>query len=275
MDATGPLAAVLSAVAGVAGVAGVADPLPPPVDSQVDYQIGVAYAPPPGTTVVVRDWFSAEPLDAGYSICYVNAFQTEDEDAAVDRPDERSNWPQELVLTALGDDPQWGGEYLVDISTRAKRAMALEHVRPMVDTCRDKGFDAVEYDNLDSWMRFDGTEVAGRVPFGRADAVAYAEQLTDHAHSVGLAVGQKNAIELGVDESLDVIGFDFAVVEECGAYDECEDYVEVFGDHLLVVEYTDEGFATACDSVGPEVSVVRRDVLVTGPGTDSYVYDSC
>ena len=42
-----------------------------------------------------------------------------------------------------------------------------------------------------------------------------------------------------------------------------------------IIEYTDEGFAVACDSVGDGVSVVLRDVLVTAPGSDTYMYDSC
>ena len=54
-----------------------------------------------------------------YSICYVNAFQTQDDEAGVKRPDERSAWPADLVLSELGDDPNWGGEYLVDIGDAA------------------------------------------------------------------------------------------------------------------------------------------------------------
>jgi hypothetical protein len=44
----------------------------------------------------------------------------------------------------------------------------------MVDACAAKGFQAVEFDNLDSWTRFDGTDLEGQVPFGRDEAVAYA-----------------------------------------------------------------------------------------------------
>ena len=86
----------------------------------------------------------------------------------------------------------------------------------MIETCARKGFDAVEFDNLDSWTRFDGTDRAGAVPFDEDDAVAYAARLTAIAHALGLAVGQKNTPQLDASTSLDVIGFDFAVVEECG-----------------------------------------------------------
>ena len=256
-------------------VAAAAAIVSPPVDGQFDYQIGGDYLPPAEVVVVSRDWFSGEPLVGGYSICYVNAFQTQSDEDGVDRPDERSNWPSGLVLSELGDDPNWGGEYLVDISTAAKQGAALVHLQPMIDTCVAKGFQAVEFDNLDSWTRFDGTGLEGAVPYGQNEAAAFAELLVDYTHDVGLAVGQKNAPQLGAEISLRLIGFDFAIAEECGFYDECEAYTDVFGDDVIVIEYTDAGFSVACESVGQSVSVVLRDVDVTTPETATYVYDSC
>ena len=91
---------------------------PPPANAEFDYQIGGDYPLPEGVTVVSRDWFSGDPApDPAYSICYVNAFQTQANEPGVDRPDERSQLAESLVLTELGDDPHWGGEYLVDIRT--------------------------------------------------------------------------------------------------------------------------------------------------------------
>ncbi len=78
---------------------------PPPADAKFDYQIGGDYPPPRGVGVVSRDWFSGAALAGTYSICYVNAFQTQDDEAGVERPDERSAWPRDLVLRELGDDP--------------------------------------------------------------------------------------------------------------------------------------------------------------------------
>ena len=117
---------------------------------------------PAGVAVVTRDWFAGAPLARGYSICYVNAFQTQPDEPDVDRPDETSNWPSASVLRRLGDDPNWPGEYLVDIGTPTGRLAAAEHVRPMVETCARKGFAAVEFDNLDSWTRFDEHRSSGR-----------------------------------------------------------------------------------------------------------------
>ncbi|GAB3597482.1 endo alpha-1,4 polygalactosaminidase [Angustibacter peucedani] len=246
-----------------------------PADATFDYQIGSAYRPRAGVDVVSRDWFEGRPMGRGYSICYVNAFQTQDDDPSVDRPDERSRWPADLVLTRLGDDPSWGGEYLVDLSTSAKRSAAARWVQPMLQTCRRKGFQAVELDNLDSWTRFDGTPLESSVPFGQAQAVAYARLLTRAAHHLGLSVAQKNTPQLGRHVSREWIGFDLAVAEQCGRYAECRSYTYAFGNQVVDVEYDDVGYRRACRDVGARIGVVRRDRDVTAPGSSTYRFAAC
>ena len=103
---------------------------PPPANARFDYQIGDPYPPPRGVRVVSRDWAEGKPPRHGYAVCYVNAFQTQ--------PD--AQWPADLVLRELGDDPNWGGEYLLDISTRAKRRRIAALLQPMIETCARKGF---------------------------------------------------------------------------------------------------------------------------------------
>jgi endo-alpha-1,4-polygalactosaminidase (GH114 family) len=250
-------------------------PAGPPPNAKFDYQIGGDYPLPPGVQVVSRDWFIGSPAPSAYSICYVNAFQTQDDERGVDRPDERSNWPARLVLRRLGDDPNWGGEYLIDISSAAKRARAVDWVQQMIQGCADKGFDAVEYDNLDSWTRFDGTPVAGRVPFGKEQAIRYAKALTRRAHALGLAVAQKNTLQLSRHQAHDRIGFDFAIAEECARYRECGDWLSLWGNRLIAIEYRRKDFKRACRSVGSRLIVVLRDVDVTRPGSATYRYDDC
>ena len=247
---------------------------PLPTDVPFDYQIGGDYAPPDGVEVVVRDWFVGEPLHNGYSICYVNAFQTQPDDEGVDRPDELANWPSHLVLSGLGDDPDWEGEYLIDLTTTESRRAAVGWVEPMIRVCADKGFAAVEFDNLDSWTRFADRPDARRVPFGPADAAAYARLLVESAHSHGLAAAQKNALEL---EALTGVapGFDFLIVERCGEFGDCDDAARQFGDAVLAVEYEPEAFAAACVAIGAQSSVVLRDVDVGTPGTATYRYEEC
>ncbi len=247
----------------------------PPANAGFDYQIGGDYELPDGASVVSRDWFSGEPAgEPVYSICYVNAFQTQGDEPGVYRPDERSNWPKPLVLTKLGDDPEWGGEYLVDISTAAKRRQAARWLEPMIDACAQKGYDAVEYDNLDSWTRFDGTPLARRVPFAKKEALAFAGRLAKLADSRGLAVGQKNTADLSAKQSRKV-GFAFAIAEECARYRECDRYRRIHGDRVIAIEYRRSDFDAACRTVGDEISVVLRDRQVSTPGSPRYVYDAC
>ena len=64
---------------------------PPPANAGFDYQIGGDYPLPDGVTVVSRDWFASEAAEApACSICYVNGFRTQANEAGVDRPDERA-----------------------------------------------------------------------------------------------------------------------------------------------------------------------------------------
>ena len=57
----------------------------PPVGGKLDYQLGGAYPPPAGVTIVSRD--RNERRRAGlYNICYVNGFQIQpDEESVLDR----------------------------------------------------------------------------------------------------------------------------------------------------------------------------------------------
>jgi hypothetical protein len=252
----------------------------PTANAKFDYQIGGDYPLPPDVRVVSRDWFEGEAPSSAYGICYVNAYQTQSDEGGLDRPDAKSNWESfdpELVLTELGDDPNWGGEYLIDISTPEKRQEAADYVRPMQEECAAKGFKAVEFDNLDSWTRFDGTPLADEVPFEKKEALEYAELLVADAHDLGLAAAQKNTAELTHAEARDQAGFDFAIAEECGRYHECGRYRANYGNLVFVIEYRKKDFKRDCDKkkLRKNLSIVLRDVNVTQPGSKTYVYRAC
>lgn len=95
-----------------------------------------------------------------------------------------------------------------------------------------------------------------------------------HAHSVGLAVGQKNTAELASD-GRDVAGFDFAIAEECQRFDECDAYLDVYGTEMLEIEYKKAQFTAACTARGGEISVIFRDVDVVAQGEKGYTYSEC
>jgi hypothetical protein len=242
--------------------------MPPPANGGYDSQLGGAYPPAKGVAIVSRD--REEPPAAGlYSICYVNAFQTQAHEA-----DWWKNEHKELLLrSAAGgyaEDENWPGEILLDTSTEEKRHKILAVVGPWIDKCADDGFQAIEPDNLDTWTRSDGR-------LSLADNLVMARMIADRAHRVGLAVGQKNASELGELGRL-VAGFDFAVVESCQQFEECDRYIAAFGDRVLEIEYPDEGrdlFAEACAARGEKISVVLRDRDLTMPGDPAYRFDGC
>ncbi|GGX91063.1 endo alpha-1,4 polygalactosaminidase [Streptomyces fructofermentans] len=231
----------------------------PPVHAGFDYQIGGAYPPPKGVRVVARDR-AAKPARGLYNICYVNAFQAQ--------PEERDEWPADLLLRDGGGkaviDRDWN-EPLLDIRTPAKRERVAARVNRWIDGCADKGFDAVEPDNYDSYTRSHRLLDAD-------DATAFIRLLSDHAHARGLAIAQKNTVELAPRR--EDAGLDFAVAEECGAYDECGAYAKAFDDRVVVVEYTDSGLDKARSGFGDRLSIVRRDVLVSTPDSADYVRET-
>lgn len=249
--------ALLAVVPAAAPTGAGADPppvTPLPTGTDVDYQLGGAAEVPDHVGIVVRDR-TESPAEDRYNVCYVNGFQTQ--------PDQRRFWKRHwgLVLKDDGrpvEDEAWG-EWLLDVRTQAQRADLARIVGRWTRGCAEDGFDAVEYDNLDSFTRSHGL-------LRRRQAVAYARLLVRTAHAAGLAAGQKNLA--GYDGTR--IGFDFAVAEECGRYRECAAYVEDYGDRVLAIEYRRADFRWTCSHVGDRLAVVLRDRDLTPSGVHAW-----
>jgi hypothetical protein len=79
--------------------------------------------------------------------------------------------------------------------------------------CRRNGYDAVEPDNLDGYANASG------FPLTADQQLAYNRLMADLAHARGMSIGLKN--DLDQLRELEP-AFDFAVNEECYAYDECD-----------------------------------------------------
>jgi hypothetical protein len=234
----------------------------PPAGAGFDYQLGGGYPVPAAVTVVARD-STDEPAAGAYNICYVNGFQTQPgagEDWLAEDPD--------LVLRDASDDPfvdpGWPDEYLLDTSTAAKRERIAARLDEVLTGCGTAGFDAIEIDNLDSYSRS-----GGALTFD--DNVALAASYADTAHELGLAIAQKNGAGSSA-ELRDAVGFDFAVTEECGRYDECADYTAAYGELVFDIEYSAEYRSAACDAVG---SAILRDRDLSMPGDPGYVFAAC
>ncbi len=151
------------------------------------------------------------------------------------------------------------GEFLLDTGRAGKRAALADIVGEWIDCCAVDGFDAVEFDNLDSWDRGHGL-------ITKADNRTFARLLTARAHAAGLAAAQKNWAELSPRGPQ--IGFDLAVAEECGRWRECGSYAHAYDDRVYVVEYRDQDFARACERWGSRLSIVRRNLAVTPAGAN-------
>ena len=100
--------------------------------------------------------------------------------------------------------------------------------------------------------------------------------MTRYAHKQGLAIGQKNTSELASQGR--AIGFDFAVVEECQVYNECEVYIKAYGRLVIEIEYTDNGmsaFEASCKVRRGQISIVLRDRELSLPGDPDYAFTTC
>ena len=120
-------------------------------------------------------------------ICYVNVGAAEDF-----RPDAAA-FPADVK----GKTDGWPGERWLDI----RRSDVLRPIMAVrFDTCRDKGFDAVEADNVEGYANDTGFPLTG------ADQLAYNRMLAALAHERRLSIGLKN--DLGQIPDL-LADFDF------------------------------------------------------------------
>ena len=140
------------------------------------------------------------------AICYINAGAWENW-----RPD-ADRYPSSVKGNGLDG---WPGERWLDIRR-------LDVIGPILvdrlELCRAKGFDGVEFDNVDGYMNGSGFNLS------RSDQLAFNRWLADAAHDI--------ADELEPD-------FDFAIVEQCFFYRECgltRPFVDA-GKAVIVVEY--------------------------------------
>jgi hypothetical protein len=155
-----------------------------------------------------------------YVVCYLSAGTYEGF-----RSDSRG-FPTSVRGRAVAGFPD---ERWLDI----RRLAAVEPViRARMRTCARKGFDAVEPDNVDGYTNRTGFALH------RSDALRYARWLARSAHRLGLAVGLKNAP--GLVGAL-APTFDFAVVEQCLQYGECDAYRPFLARRKPVYEVEYEG----------------------------------
>jgi len=132
-------------------------------------------------------------------ICYIDVGTAEDF-----RPDY-----SEFPASVLGRSNGWPGERWLDI----RQLSVLEPImQARFEMCAQKGFDAVEPDNIEGYANDSG------FPLTAADQLTYNEWVAEAVHGLGMAVLQKNDGEqTGTLEPY----FDGALTEQCNQYREC------------------------------------------------------
>jgi hypothetical protein len=153
------------------------------------------------------------------AICYINAGSWEDW-----RPD-----ATKFPATVIGLEYEgWAGEKWLDI----RQLTVLDPIlQSRLDICRQKGFDAVEFDNMDGYQNDTGFPLSAR------DQLAFNIWLANQAHARNLAAGFKNDPEQAAELWK---YFDFAIVESCFSQKWC-DLMQPFldaGKPVLAIEYT-------------------------------------
>jgi hypothetical protein len=134
-------------------------------------------------------------------ICYFSAGSYEDW-----RPD-AAQFPRRVLGRNLED---WPGERWLDIRRLDLLGLLMA---TRLDLAVNKDCDGVEPDNVDGYLNQTGFHLTP------ADQLVYNRWLAAEAHLRGLSIGLKNDLDQVVDLVED---YDWALNEQCFAYDECE-----------------------------------------------------
>lgn len=154
----------------------------------------------------------------------------------------------------------WPDERWLDI----RQLEALEPLlRMRAKMCRDAGFDALDWDNVDGYTHNTGFPILGK------HQLAYNLLLAKTAHDAGLAVGLKNDLnQVAVLEP----AFDFAVNEQCHEFQECE-LLRPFqrkGKAVVQIEYVQP-----LDTICPPANAAGRSTMVMDRALSARSWKPC
>ena len=122
------------------------------------------------------------------------------------RPDAASFPASVLGANVAG----WAGEKWLDVRQISILQPIME---ARVAIAKAKGFNAIEWDNVDGYTNSPGFPLTG------AHQIAYNTMLANITHAAGMSVGLKNDLDQ-IPQLVDL--FDFAINEECFNYDESD-----------------------------------------------------
>jgi len=199
-------------------------------------------------------------------VCYLDVGSYE-----TGRPDS-ADYPAALRLS---EDPDWPGEWFLDTRDVFKSGSVLASIlNKRFQMCKDKGFDAVEPDNLDNWD-------ANRSILTEQDQVDFDGWVADAVHALGISVALKNCPELvtKVDRTGQrlVDKFDFELDEQCQEYSECDSFTEFTksGKAIFDVEYK-TNVTLNCSQFGTlSINALKKDLDLVGAGDSGYLRQTC
>lgn len=182
-------------------------------------------------------------------LCYLSAgtFEPFREDA--------TDFPDEVKGNAY--DPPFEEELYLDV--RDPRVLAILEER--FDLAVTKGCDGVEPDNVELHDQDTGFAITPE------ENLAFNRFLASEAHARGLSIGLKNNLSQ-LDDLVD--DFDWALNEECFAFDECDVYVDNFlaqNKAVFHAEYQGQA-ASVCAVTAPlGLSTIVKDIELFAPVT--------
>jgi hypothetical protein len=178
-------------------------------------------------------------------ICYIDVGTYEP-----GRPD-TSSFPASVLGSGVEG---WPGEQWLDV----RQLAVLEPIMTKrFEMCKEKGFDAVETDNMDGYENSTG------FPITAAEQATYDEWVATEVHSLGMAVLQKND---GEQTAQLEPYFDGALDEQCNQYSECSNFQAYLsaGKPVLNAEYelATSAFCAADNAAG--IMGARYDLELDG-----------
>lgn len=250
--------------------------LPPTGTVSWDWQIGAGsdsnVTVPAGVKLLDVDGFDISAAKVAqlngqgiYTVCYLDVGSYEP-----GRPDS-AQYPSYLKIQ---QDPDWPAEYFLDVTDVFKPNSVLAVIlKNRFKMCKDKGFAAIEPDNLQNDENVSGGKITTQ------QQIDFNGWVADQAHAFGLAVFQKN----GPDKILlkDRTGkmmvekFDGILNEECQQYGECAPLAEYVkrGKLALNTEYKS---ALDCNlSSSLKINTIRKDLNLAGGAMSGYKRESC
>ena len=198
---------------------------PSPTTVGWQWQLQGKFQPKPGVKVYDIDGFETTAAtvasihaEGAKAICYLDVGSWEEY-----RPD-AGQFPKSVIGRRYEGFPN---ERWLDIRHFRKFAPIMEK---RIEMCANKGFDAVEPDNIAGWENKTG------FPITRADQTRYNRWIAGQVHKRHMAVALKNDPRQAKQQ---VKFFDFAIVEQCFQYEECgyfEPFIEA-GKAVFETEY--------------------------------------